>query len=159
MMQDMHKLTNHYNQEQEKMKNLKVMEVLENVVIHNNCKSNIMHAQINPHLQFKRLMNNNVRKAHKQNERFMKYELDHGMPFKHVFYLVHYSLHFLLCTPSHNVGGLLTLATNATHCAFSITSNVLSIEIEAPNKNHSHKTLAIINNSSNKCCKVHINIK
>jgi hypothetical protein len=74
MMQDMHKLTNHCNQEQEKMKNLKVMEVLKNVVMHNNCKSNIMHAQINPPLQLKTTMNNNVRKAHKQNERFMKDE-------------------------------------------------------------------------------------
>jgi uncharacterized protein YycO len=74
MMQDMHKLTNHYNQEQEKMKNLKVMEVLENVVMHNNYKSNIMHAQINPPLQLKTTMNNNVRKGHKQNERFMKDE-------------------------------------------------------------------------------------
>jgi hypothetical protein len=54
---------------------------------------------------------------------------------------------------------LLTLAINATHCASAITSNVLSIEVETPNKNHSHKTLAITNNSSNKCCRVYINIK
>jgi len=72
MMQDMHKLTKQCNKKQEKMKNLKVMEVLKNVVMHNNCKSNIMHAQINPPLQLKMTMNNNVRKAHKQNERFMK---------------------------------------------------------------------------------------
>jgi hypothetical protein len=50
MMQDMHKLTNNCNKKQKKMKNLKVMEVLENVMMHNNCKSNIMHAQINPPL-------------------------------------------------------------------------------------------------------------
>jgi len=93
------------------------MEVLKNVVMHNNCKSNIMHAQINPPLQLKTTMNNNVRKAHKQNERFMKYEsLIMECPSSMCFYLVHYSFHFLLCTPSHNVGGLLTLTTNATHC-------------------------------------------